>query len=280
MHKFQVVVLFFVGLLCSGVPCQADNTNSLQVEISTDKEVYLLHEPIWLDVRVINSSDIEERICLFGLADGTVKIDITSTNGTILEYTGPKILTNDRNDQILSPADTIYVFFELSEAYGVQGIEGKKGIPCGTYSVKANIVGGFESESIQLKVKEPSGLAETAHDLYISAISSQYADSPEEAMRDIRSILEISPATPYVEVALFTSIQILTFSQELGSIADPCIELLERIPNTGYADYVIFTLNNNVGKDSTRSVVESVLSKGHHPRLEVMVERIREKGEL
>lgn len=280
MYKWQVGMFVISALLYCGAPCQADTTKPLQVKLSMDKEVFLLHEPIWLDVWVINPLDFEQQIPGLGLASGTLRIQIKASDGTILEYTGPRILADSRDDLIIAPGDSIHAFFELTEAYGVRSLEGKKGIPCGTYSVNVRIAGGLESESLQFKVEEPSGLAKTAHELYISAITKKFAFQKAEAFADLRTLIEQSPSTVYLEPALFEIIKIFKFTPELGSVVDPCIELLERIPNTGYADYVIFTLNNSVGKDSTRSIVESVLSKGHYPRLEVMVERISEKGEL
>jgi len=227
---------------------QSEGSHGLRFSISLDKEEYLVNEPLWVTVKVENTS--KDRI--FALSAnpvyGNVHFHIVSSDGDSLQ--GWCFQGMIGGYPTLDPGQTDVYFVDLIGpicAFGVEHEEAlhQRRVPEGRYTVQAELriypdpkwqKERFQvySEELNFMVQQPTGQEKKAYDLLRN----------KEAEK-LWMLINKHPNSVYRDVAY--ELVSLSFHHR-----EPTLEFIDKHPNSGFAPYAIFAATPGKGKPAER----------------------------
>jgi hypothetical protein len=232
------LTFFILGLSLGFSACGA--SDGLQIRVWTDKDQFLVYEPIPVMVEIKNISDSALFLNLGEVAEHLViKDELDKGYGTRLKGSS---IGGDR----LGPDEIRHASLDICGQYGVR--------TPGEYSCHINLppdpyfypprYGWTESNTITIKVVEPKGTEKEALNLFQEAEQLRHARSeaggPDLAKKELgflkyQELVDKYPETFYAPKALRIAIGAYVHSREHRRRVIPvCVRLIEQYPNSYY----------------------------------------------
>ena len=242
IDKLLILCLIFVISLCSNI---YSDENEWDLEIELAKQDFVLHERIWLDVTLTNTTS--DTLRTHGLAlpnHRQFTIELRDNNGNLIEYTGIKYSIASAPGRLLFEAgEQDYGCFNLLELFGSR--ERNSGysvldwrfpyIKEGMYTVQANFEGAI-SNKLTLNIVEPFGKEKEILKLIEKASSIWAQDNTEPSAQIFQGIVDKYPISVFAEKCYYLS----RIYNHMGKIREGTYdkrilkkELLINFPNSG-----------------------------------------------
>ncbi len=219
--------------------------NGWSLEISLDKESYVLHEPIWLDMTLTNlTSDTMRTTALSALHEFDKAVDLRNSDGTAVEYTGHIPLVAYGPGILFEAGGQRYGCWNLQLKYGLRPGNSEYSVigfrfptmPRGTYTVQVELE-GLVSNELSFTIVEPSG-AEREALLQIENASAMSTQDTDMASQTFDDVVDRFPGSAFAEKCYYLSryyspeiqaaIQRNTFDERVIHR-----EMLQKYPNSG-----------------------------------------------
>ncbi len=260
LNKTFLLILLFVTFLSSNVYA---NENKWNLEIELDKQNYIFHEPIWLDITLTNITTDTLR------TDGLVQpnhrqffIEIIDEAEKLVEYTGgqysimaslPGELLIDAGEQDYGTFDLLRMFSSYNKGSGYRiPIYWFTFIPEGTYTVRVLFEDDI-SNKLNFNIVKPSGDEKEALEL-IEKASKIWKDDTDHTSQIYKEIVERFPNSVFAEMCFYLS---RVYSQERkdglkqGSYDRRIFkrEMIENYPNSGRSKGWLDAITHDMGDD-------------------------------
>ncbi len=244
-------VFFLMQLIHSGSFAEDQR---YQLDINLSKNIYLLHEPIWLDVTLTNISDDTTRIVRLAPPNqGGVGIELRNSLGNEMPYTGPSILLAPRKGFLLDANEQYYDSFDLLELFSTYlnprcilctyycGL-----LPVGSYTVQARYRKA-KSQELIFKVVEPAEEEKEALQLLINGFTLQSKKKFDLGNKIFQEIVNKYPNSVYAAKAFKESFQYSEF--------------LQRYPNSGYCQSSLRSLTRDFQREEKYEYLSRVVNE-------------------
>ena len=211
--SFLAVIIVFIFFSCKSVPIPKELLESKwKMEISFEKDTFLLREPIWFDATLTNPTD--DTLRTWGLAPLChvfFCIELTDSVGIPIPYSGPLSDLFRGPGFLMFPEEQYYNCFNLIDLFGVNSP--------GRYFVQG-VYGGTFSNKISFTVVDPKGKEKEAEQSFLDAFGAPL-DRPVDSDKVVQlRMLESYPNSVYAELA---AIRLLQYNK-----------FLYRFPNSGH----------------------------------------------
>jgi len=233
----MILIVLFVFL-----PLQA--SEKIQIRIWTDKNEYLVREPIIVNYSIKNISD---KIIKMTFLDSPFQFKITDQNGITYPSIGSILVGIPYRDSLI-PTEEYKNSANITDGYAM--------INAGEYTCyfenpqgpKDYISPGGRSNIIRVKVKEPTGEEKKALDMFLDAgtVETNEEESPrrcpkrgEAEFLKYQALVRQYPNSVYAPLALREAIWIYFYSKDLNKrrkIIPMSIKLIEDYPD--FSDFV------------------------------------------
>ncbi|MFX1537681.1 MAG: tol-pal system YbgF family protein [Promethearchaeota archaeon] len=258
--------LFTISLVLICLNLKADNT-PLKLGIDLSKEIYVVSEPIWLDMTLTNIN--QDTVRTFGpcIPCGDTKLQILNEKGDTLPYVGVKA-DFAGSGHLMQSGEQIYNCHNILDYYGDREDLIRFRLRPGTYSVQATYYGSksgiISSQKTNFEVREPEGSEKEALRLLKNGYSAQITKESDSAIENFETLIQKFPKSVYVETAYFylaASYQI--YKGDTEKCRNVRIETLEKFPDSGYSRGIIAFLVR--GKDSSQQKNIMIEITKEHP---------------
>jgi hypothetical protein len=220
--------LFLVWLLCSGVPSTKADPD-LELKLLHDKPVYLIGEPIWIDILVMNHGMDTVVVPYPGSSLGLQKFVVINNGIDTLPYRGGIATLMEIPEYSLPPGDTLYGLFNLLDGYRYSKSSSSfyKKLLQGEVTVSSYFYGLVTSNTISFTIVEPSGAESEAYTLLNEGSRYQYITMSKAKLEEL---LERFPNSVYGQLACVC----LSGSHDPEQNRKYARMLIERFPQSGY----------------------------------------------
>lgn len=230
----------------------------LRLEIQTQKDKYLKHESIYLNIYLKNMSNRKVNTNELFLHCGFLKILLKNGNGKLFENR-QSVADCKQMTLFIEPDSSEYTWYNLTMVYGT-GIwlpfPTRKFLEPDTYTVQATFetgAGVIYSNYLNFKIDEPQGQDRDAVVLLAKAVDLDVNNKSDEAIELLDSLKTKYPQTVYVPLVYLTQVDILARSlNNLKKSNEIAKSLIDKYPDTEYAISGlshILTHGAAVGKD-------------------------------
>jgi hypothetical protein len=252
IHITKSLTMLVVFLLVSATYGATGNDQQLKLEIELSKMIFLVGEPIWLDVTLTNVSTDTVRIlglCL-PCRDGSFDIEIEDGDGNVMTYSGPVNVMTSRKGWLIEPNEQYYNCFNLSQFYGSfkNGLIGStwlRFLPPGKYRVRALYLHTY-SQRLEFEVLEPEGEEKQAYDELYNAFLSLFPGRQfDSVIQRLEKLIERFPNSVYIEKAYWH------LPDDRG--------FLQRFPNSGFNESNLRILTSELASEQKREFLEKVI---------------------
>lgn len=215
-------------------PLQA--SEKLQIRIWTDKDTFLVKEPILVNYEIKNITD--SAICF--------TFDNVKEFFNIKDQLGKGYSNNETGDYIICP-DTIHPNEALK---GNEDIDSRYNITePGEYTC-FNDFSGCKSNVVKIKVKNPVGDEKKALDIYLEAQKLHWCKDKdpkkwEQAFYKYLQLADQYPKSVYAPMSLYTALLKAHVIEDKGIVIAVCKNLIEKYPESNYVDYTFLDLIEN-----------------------------------
>ncbi len=256
----RFLIGFVFQLLAISVSANSSTNTHWKLEISIEKNTFLLREPIWLDVILTNvSKDTLRSWGLYPPCQGLgFDIEITDSVGNPIPYSGPEYDLALKAGFLLYPNEEFYDSFELLHLFGDYGdIFRFRMLPVGRYHLKTSY-GDAVSNTIQLQIvglsdekklalqksMETSSIAiQKSIDIY--SIARQ--ESADSARSSLSTVIDALSNNPFAQNA---ALGILSWE-----------EFLKRFPNSGHSKTSLEDITSRLNPQEKKEYLEDVMVK-------------------
>lgn len=253
------VVFVLLAFICAWTDISAQQ---LQLHVSLEDTTYLMCEPIWLDVELINISEDTVRVWGFGFPGGRhLKVVLTDEQDDKIPFRY-QLNYRDMFGFILDPGETYFEAFSLSEIfwnYDTPTVSFRSrrtsSLAPGSYHINAQYQPRYGSDTISIdpihfEVVEPTGFEREALDLFLEINRSWDKSDHDKAYELLNKLEATHPKSVYLERAYMQ-----VFNYDV---------LLEKKPNTGYLLGRLHTLVNEItDEQQKREFLEGIIHR--HP---------------
>ena len=225
----------FALLLLLGMPrlsVSAGDILKLDLVILCDKSTYLVGEPIWIDILLINKSGDSVKV-YHPMPEGDYfRFNVVEGSKDTLAYGGLSAGFGEHPNFMLAPDDTIYNVYDLSYAYGYSAKSTKRhGVPLtGDVEVSATHCGCYHSNTLNIRIDDVTDIEKEPYNL-LRKILEMRAKRTTEAKQYSRELLETYPTSVYAEAACYHMIRLGQGSTDLKQYVTL---MLEQYSNSGY----------------------------------------------
>ncbi len=244
---------------------------ALDLRISLDTSEYIIHEPIWLDIYLINEGSETEEIPAPTLYGDWFNIFVVDASGDTLDDRSP------RGDFISipmaspSPGDTGFTFVNLQEEFGSPNQLGIPSLEPGIYQITAAYPGKLRSNSLQLRVIQPAGMHSGIFD-HFSSLAKTRTQNKLESVRQLRDFAVDYPESPYSPVALKLAYELSRYGLfDKATARDVTMDLLRSYPNSGYSVRLFPNVQAILGRDGAKALFDSLTAATAAHRLRLAV---------
>ena len=276
MSYYIKSLILAVLLITPRLFASESNIPQLELKILCDKATYMVGEPIWVDILVINHGDdtitadppAPEGDCFRFIVVENSK-DTLVYGGIIAEYLTPPTCQ-------LAPGDTLYNVYNLSYAYSSSSKSTiYRDIPLkGDVSVSAIYRNYYISNTLNIEI---TGVSEAERDSY--KLWSKEVP-PSRAKEHYLKLFENSSSV-YAEAACYELVQWNRGFSE--SDPDRDIEkakhyatiMMEQYPNSGYMKVVLYVYLQGLSKESRLTILDSLQTLDRPFRLRMIARNIQ-----
>lgn len=270
-----------ISALSGLAPAFAGLSDSLELEISADKEQFLLGEPIWIDVVLRNVS--EDTLCISGrdIRPEHRNIDFFVTRGDeILRYTGG-YATYVGKPLDLAPGEEVATHFDILEFYGMRVEETvgfEKLFHPGDYSVQARVWHSVTSNTLDVEVIEPSGEdAEIYRGLHEAALLRSRRQF-RQAAETLYPLLASASQSAYRDKLYFWLIRIVHMDEpRKRALAE---QVLEEYPDSRYARACLLRVLSGMDRAEAQKLVKELESTSPGTRAAVQGRKLLQTYEF
>ena len=217
------VIIVFIFFSCKSVPIPKELLESKwKLEISFEKDTFLLREPIWLDATLTNPTD--DTLRSWGLWPPCIgygfDIKLTDSTDNPVPYSGPMICGIPGPGFLIYPNEQYYNCFNLIDLFALHSLRHHFDAQSpGRYFVQG-VYGGTFSNKISFTVVDPKGKEKEAEQSFLDAFGAPL-DRPVDSDKVVQlRMLESYPNSVYAELA---AIRLLQYNK-----------FLYRFPNSGH----------------------------------------------
>jgi hypothetical protein len=131
----RVIALVFLLLPA----CSPIFAGDMRLELALDKTSYLLGEGVWMEVRVLNDSNVALELPHPYFCTSILRVKLTDQSGRSLRYKGATIVKNALPRDTVPAKGTVSQLLNLISNFGSTlndyGIGLVDRLPCGTYTL-------------------------------------------------------------------------------------------------------------------------------------------------
>jgi hypothetical protein len=208
--------------------------SDVELKLLCDKSTYLVAEPIWIDILVINHSPDTQAVPFASVPLDEVRFTVVNNGTDTLDYRGLILDAVEGMRFDLSPGDTLYGLFNFVEGYRYS--RSRKPfyykLLQGQVSITARYNRGMVSPTLLIDIVEPTGSEAEAFQLLQEGLKAQFSDKSRSRFEEI---LERFPNSVYADLALERLIgYFCTHVRDADSCRNLSLELMDRYPNSGF----------------------------------------------
>lgn len=288
MNKTRLLSLLVILLLCSSV---YSSDNKWDVRIESSKQVYMLHEPIVLDVTVTNStSDTLRTHGLMQPNNSELSVFLKDGNGKQVEYSGPRFLqTSEPGRLLLEPNDHDYNCFNILELYGARECKSGYEVSCsrfpylpeGTYTVAAEYEGDISNE-LSINVVAPYGQEAEVLKKIEEAYQIWSQSDTDPSSRVYGEIPRDYPNSVYTELCYylsrFYSHEIFNgFRSGAFNLRTLNREMLAKYPNSANVKGWLLSLTDQKNEDEKTAIYDKLINEHPNTRCSKMAGLLKKR---
>jgi len=237
------------------------------LRISLDTTEYLIHQPIWLDIFLINPEDEKEEIQAPTLYGDWFKVYVMSESGDTLEDQSPQGMFITTPMASPTPGDTGYIFINLQDSFGQPNKLGVPSLEPGSYEVIAVYPGKMSSNKLSFHVRSPMSKEVDAFEHFVEIAEWRLKDKRASVVA-FEAFVDNNPGIPYSPLALELAYQICRYGVEDRGLADQIgMKLMKTYPNSGYAVSRFMNVAHSLSKDSSEALLDELIAKHGTNRL-------------
>jgi hypothetical protein len=255
-YKFHIFLFFFI--IANLISCSKKNIikqnntltkqyESLTITISTEKEVYIKGESVWVKLVFKNTGTADYKFRSKDMStlliSKLIKLYLIDSDNRRYNYSGfiwDGVWTD--NFSLLKPGEEFQQYYNISENFGTPFWEGRGGglnyFEPKYYSFFIVLHSKVISNQIMFKVIKPKDEIKKEFELFKNAFNTQ---SYSEKKQIYRKIIDKFPESPYAENALYLStIGFITQGEnEYRKIVDLSFEFIDKFRESHYLRRVI-----------------------------------------
>jgi hypothetical protein len=221
------IILAVAVASCSEIATAA----SLELKLLHDKPVYLIAEPIWIDILVINHGSDTVSVPYPGPTLDLQKFVVVNNGVDTLPYRGDILSLTEIPKYSLAPGDTLYGLFNLLDGYRhakSSNVFYSKPL-LGEVTVLSFYYNLVTSNTISFTIAEPSGAERQAYDLLTEGTHHEYLVRSKAKLEEL---IEHFPNSVYAPLACLC----FTTSDDPEQNVKYGLMLLDIYPESGYAE--------------------------------------------
>jgi len=286
--KNTIILLFvFMAMLSSSI---YSNENKWDLEVELDKQDYLLYEPIWLDITLINAtSDTLRTHGLRAPNHDQFIIELRDNTGKLVKYTGGHFFIQSSPGRLLlGPDDQDYSSFNLlslfpshKENSGYRLLNRIRFVQKGKYTIHVFFEGDISKE-LKFNILKPRGDEKKALKLIEKASKKWKQKNPDPSAQTFNEIIEKYPNSAYAEQSFYLS---RYYSQETreglkdGSFDKRIFkrELLDNFPNSGYSGGWLKSITHKMDDSAKLEFLDSLQGINPNTRSDKFIKQMRER---
>ena len=279
MNATAGYIALILAVLTGLVGLSYATNESLQVEITIcmDKSEYLLDEPIWVEVLIMNTSDETASLPPPVSGVGLFRFILRGTDGDTIPRTPPIVVGCPQRgpDALVSPRDTLYSLRNLLETFGdhVPWLSSVNTLPTGSYTLEAEYDGMYTSNLLSFSVVEPHGEESHAHDLLMTGRDLKWKKRYDQAIQRFETVVESYPTSVYAARALIYMRGIYMFAQpDSDRVLGIATALLLNHTTSGYVTGGLNTYIERYG-ESARPLIDSLKAATNSMRFRMLAKR-------
>ena len=268
-----IAVMLFAGasavVSLASHPCQ-----TCEVTIHLDKDVYLVDEPIWLDVFVINTGD--EQVTVPPSSHGAgFRLILINAEGDTLPYEGPTPLYVRMPIDTLNSGDSLYQCENLLHAFGdrLPWLSAALTIEPGAYRVSGHYARDTRSNVLTFSVIEADGEERQARKLLRDGLRHLFSPQEDKGIQELETFMEQYPHSVYAPRACLRLAGGYGGGEpNRGKYEATVRRLLVHYPNSGF---VRFALGHYADRREERvlALIDSVKSVSKSLRFRMLAKR-------
>jgi hypothetical protein len=237
-RSFRCGVAVVIGIALGSVGSSA-NTDGMadyfDLDIRVEKQVFLLGEPIWIDVQLAFTGQDTLLLAFDPLCLGCGTLDVVVKSGDrVFPYTGVVAFWLPVPRKV-APGETITMEFDLLAQFG-EPVKGtrlmEKELPVGSYDVWIHEL-GVSSGTLSFTIVEPSGQDAVIHRTMHDAIAMAVRHLRLDAATMLEELLPTIGDSPYREKLLFLLTRVW-YTNKIEYM-DACRRIIDDDPDSRYA---------------------------------------------
>ena len=239
-------------------------TAEVILQVQSDKDVYLVDEPIWLDVIVKNDGENTEIVPGPQPITGEFQILLIRGIADTLEAVGARASFLENTDASVDHGDTTFSTINILDEFGIaESIALFRSLEVGSYSVSACYPGRTRSNMLHFRIEDPSGEEDFAHSTYIAAILER-EPNPESAVANAKTVISDYPHSVYAPAACNLIRQVYSvFTPNHEKAQDWAVYVVTHYPKSGYALQLQSFLVMKYGQEKAANIANDIVEK--HP---------------
>jgi hypothetical protein len=269
-----VIAVMLFTCASGGVSLASHRCQTCEVTIHLDKDVYLVDEPIWLDVFVVNAGD--EQVTVPPPSHGAgFRLILINAEGDTLPYEGPIPLYVRMPIDTLSPGDSLYQCENLLHAFGdrLPWLSAALTIEPGAYRVSGHYAGDTRSNVLTFSVIEPDGEERQARKLLRDGLRHMFSRQEDQGIRELERFMEQYPNSVYAPRACLRLAGGYGGGETNREKYEAIVRrLLVQYPNSGF---VRFALGHYADRrdEEVLALIDSVKSVSNSLRFRMLAKR-------
>jgi hypothetical protein len=201
--RFIRVILTLAFASSTGTVSAAD----LELKLLHDKPIYLIAEPIWIDILLINHGADTVVVPYPGPVLGLQKFVVVNNGTDTLPYIGDISTLTETPEHRLAPGDTLYGLFNLLDGYRYtksgsvffsRPLQGEVTVSSFYYNL-------VTSNTISLSIVEPLGVEKEAYTLLTEGTHHEYLVRSKDKLEELLARFPNSVYAPLACLCLTTS---------------------------------------------------------------------------
>jgi len=241
-----IVIVGLIGLFfaipsaCLG---QQNYAKSLDFKISLEKEVYLLSEPIWVDISAKNINEKEIRILPLVLSClECLNINVINSQDDTLYYHGiVHDVTRPPTGYATEPGQTRSNYLNLLEGFGekLDGFGIRRFLKPDKYSIVAIYDGMIKSNEIEFEVVAPKGAEKKAYALLKEGYDYHIQLKIKEFHEKLEELVSKYPESLYANLAYY---EMTYWSEDSEDAEKYGKELIFKYPNSRFTRFAFWKM--------------------------------------
>jgi hypothetical protein len=234
----DIVIVGLIGLffaISSSCLGQQNNDKSIDFKISLEKEIYILSEPIWVDISAKNINKEEIRILPLVLSClECLNISVINSHDDTLHYQGiVHDITSPPTGYTTEPGQTRSNYINLLEGFGEKLDEFgmRRFLKPDKYSIVAVYDGMIKSNEIEFEVAVPEGSEKKAYTLLKEGYDYHIQLKNKEFHEKLEELVSKYPKSSYTDLAYY---EMTYWSKDSEDAEKYGKELILKYPNSRF----------------------------------------------